>query len=125
MYKIILLVSSFLTLNSCYAQKETNGIKTINTEELQLIVSEKNIQLIDVRTPFEYKQGFIGNAVNANLYSSAFTKITNNLNKNKAVYLYCHKGVRSNTAANKLVKLGFTKVYDYAEGWSAWKKKIK
>lgn len=125
MHKIILLLSVLLSLNSCYSQENNESIKIITTKELQTVISNKNVQLIDVRTSFEYKQGFIGNAVNANIYTAAFTKATKNLDKSKPVYLYCHKGVRSNTAAHKLIKLGFTTIYDYSEGWAGWKNKTK
>lgn len=125
MQKIISLLAIVITLNSCHSQEHSSLIKTIDTPTLQTVILNKNIQLIDVRTSLEYQRGFIANAINANVFTAAFSKTAKNLDKNKPVYLYCHKGVRSKKAANKLAKLGFTKIYDYSEGWAGWKNNTK
>jgi len=111
----------FTTFCSCKSQNHTNNITLIDLETMQQKAFNKKIQLIDVRTSLEYKQGFIGNAVNANIYTSDFSKVVSKLDKSKPVYIYCHKGGRSNSAAKKLVQLGFTEIYDFKGGWRAWK----
>ncbi len=119
----LLLIITFLA--SCNAQQNLNTISIIDTETLKVALSNKTIQLIDVRTPLEYKQGYIGNAINANIYTSDFTQATALLDKTKPVYVYCHKGGRSNAAARKLTKLGFNKIFDFKGGWKAWKNSLK
>jgi len=73
----------------------------------------------------EYKRGYIGNATNANIYSSDFTKVMSALDKSKPVYLYCHKGSRSNLACQKLNSLGFIKIFDFKGGWKMWMEKLE
>ncbi len=84
------------------------------------ISSEKNIQLIDVRTPEEYQQGFIKNAKNINIYDANFEKEINKLDKSKPVYIYCRSGSRSKSAAQILSKNGFKTIYDLQGGITAW-----
>jgi len=118
---ILKLLIVFAALNSCKAQTETATITIIDIETIQKeVINKKNVQFIDVRTPLEYKQGHIGTAINANFYTSTFFEVATTLDKSKPVYLYCHKGGRSHSAAKKLVKLGFTEVYDFKGGWKAW-----
>ena len=110
----------FLGVN-CSAQPSNS--KVLNqTEFKKQIKSSRDIQLIDVRTPDEFHNGHIANAENINYMSHSFKTNLERLDKNKAVYVYCHSGGRSAKAANVLVKAGFKKVYDLKGGYSAWKK---
>jgi len=118
---LLLLFIAFTTLSSCNGQNNTEKITIVDIKTMQEKVLDKNIQLIDVRTPLEYQKGFIGDAINANIYTSDFSKAVTKLDKTKPIYLYCHKGGRSNSAAKKLVELGFTEVYDFKGGWKAWR----
>lgn len=79
--------------------------------------------MVDIRTPGEYKAGYIDDAINIDFmnlenFSIQFEK----LDKTKPVYIYCHSGVRSRNASNKLLTLGFTKIYDYKGGYKEWSK---
>lgn len=123
MKSFLLIISICFGLFSCSSQADSTTIEIIETESLKTAIQEPNIQLLDVRTPWEYNKGKIGNAINANIYSSDFESIILNLDRNKPVYIYCHKGKRSNNAAKKLADLGFKKIYDYRKGWAGWRKK--
>ncbi len=121
-FQLLLIIT---VLTSCNAQQNSDTISIIEIETLKTALTNKTIQLIDVRTPLEYKQGYIGNAINANIYTSDFTQTITLLDKAKPVYIYCHKGGRSNTAAKKLAKLGFNKIFDFKGGWKAWRNNLK
>lgn len=123
MKSFLLIISICFSLLSCSSQAVSPAIAIIDTDALEIALKNQSIQLLDVRTPWEYNKGKIGNAINANIYSGDFESIIPNLDKNKAVYVYCHKGKRSNTAAKKLADLGFKKIYDYRKGWAGWRKK--
>lgn len=84
------------------------------------ISSNKNIQLIDVRTPEEVSGGFIAGATNINYNASDFNQQVEKLDKSKPVYVYCLSGGRSNAAANQLVKKGYV-VYELAGGIMDWR----
>lgn len=76
--------------------------------------------LVDVRTPEEYKEGHIDNALNINWFDSDFAKRISTLEKGKYIYVYCKKGGRSAKAAKFLDSLGYKKVVDLEGGYDAW-----
>ncbi|WP_010177173.1 rhodanese-like domain-containing protein [Aquimarina agarilytica] len=85
----------------------------------------KNVQFIDVRSPKEYNEGHIDDAINMNIAEvDNFIKQTQQLDKNKPVYLYCYTGGRSGKASKILAKAGFTSIYDFTGGWKAWSKDL-
>ena len=64
---IFFLVGSLVLLN-CQT-KISNSLELITVEELQEISNQDGIQLVDVRTPAEYKNGHILNAQNIDFFS--------------------------------------------------------
>lgn len=116
-----LLISLFLLLSCNSQQKEVH--KSITLETLKQEVINKNVQLIDVRTPDEYLAGHIDDAINSNILNrDEFIKTVEKLDKSQPVYVYCKSGGRSNNASKFLQELGFSTVYDYSGGWSEWSK---
>jgi rhodanese-related sulfurtransferase len=87
-----------------------------------LAITSKKVQLVDVRTPNEYKGGHIKNAVNIDFFNhSNFILSFSKLDKEQPVYLYCRSGNRSQKAARKLDSLGFKKIFDLKGGYMSWK----
>lgn len=83
---------------------------------------EKNPQVIilDVRTPQEFQEGHIKNAKllpNENITTTTPPKELPD--KNAEILVYCRSGNRSKQASDKLVALGYTKVYDFG-GINTW-----
>jgi len=128
--KILLLTFVFISFIAC-GQKENS--KSNNTGDDQASISlispadlnsvNKDILLIDVRTPQEFASGHLENAVNIDYFDSDFNAQFKNLDKNKPVYLYCKSGRRSANAAEKLEDMGFVKIYDLEGGTVNWKAK--
>ncbi|MGJ8732684.1 MAG: rhodanese-like domain-containing protein [Cellulophaga sp.] len=92
------------------------AITILNSAEFKNKIEHTNVQLIDVRTPNEYKNGHIKNAINIDFFSRDFMSNFDNLNRDEAVYIYCRSGSRSRKSANKLASVGFTKIYDLKGG---------
>ncbi len=99
----------------------TPAIIKTNTQDFKAKIDGKNVQLIDVRTPNEYKNSHISNAKNINIFDNDFILQTSILDKSKPVYVYCRSGGRSMKAANKLKDAGF-KVYNLNGGIKGWQK---
>lgn len=98
------------------------NIKTITTKELKVLLNEDTIQLMDVRTPKEIKQGAIKTALFVNYFDTDFTeKATKKLDKTKPVYLVCRSGNRSVKACKLLKEKGF-EVYNVLGGFNQWQK---
>jgi len=79
-----------------------------------------NFIIIDVRTPEEYANGHIENAINLNYYSKTFKDELNKLDRNKTYFIYCRTGGRSGMALDTMKELGFTKVYNMLGGITQW-----
>ncbi len=135
MKKILSIVILSLILWSCHGQTSKNNennssykskesFKTIDGIEFEeKILSVKNSQLIDVRTPEEFSVEHIQNAKNINWNSDAFVSNVEKLDKSKPVLVYCKVGGRSSQAANKLSELGFKEIYNLDGGIMKWKGK--
>ncbi len=97
-------------------------IEILSVEEYKKAVNNNDVQLVDVRTPREFRGGHIARAVNIDYFQgTAFEEAFNKFDKGKPVYLYCRSGNRSLKAARKLVSMGFEKVYDLQGGILKWK----
>lgn len=107
-----------LILIGCDQNK--NFIKLVEKEEFQYLMNQ-DIQLIDVRTPEEFKNGSIVKAKNINFNSPFFKEQVLKLDKNKPVMVFCHAGGRSAKASLMLDSLGFKQIYDLKGGFSSWK----
>ncbi len=71
---------------------------------------EQGALVVDVRTPQEYAQGHIDNAVNFPL--SKLDKHFQGINKDQMIVLYCRSGNRSGQAYQYLQSLGFTNLHN-------------
>ncbi len=110
----------FSTIFGAKAQ-DTDTIKILDPVAFQEAISKEQVQLIDVRTAMEYKQGHISNARNLDFFQQAtFKDSVEKLDKNKPVYLYCRSGNRSQKAAHLLAKIGFAELYDLSGGYMQW-----
>ncbi len=103
--------------------KETAKIvnETISVDDFQKKLGEnKNVQLVDVRTPEEYNEGHVKGAVNINYKADDFATQIEKLDKSKTTMVYCLGGGRSAGAAEQMQKTGFTTVYNMQGGMLKW-----
>ena len=75
--------------------------------------------ILDVRTPQEYKDGHIGKAINVPNEDINTTPPKELPDKNAEILVYCRSGHRSKQASDKLVKMGYTNIYDFG-GINTW-----
>lgn len=87
--------------------------KTISTEETFNEITKTKI--VDVRSEAEYNSGHIESSVNIPLDKLE----TINYKKDEKIIVYCASGNRSKQAAQKLIDMGYTNVYDMG-GISNW-----
>ncbi len=67
-------------------------------------------QLIDVRSPIEFKQGALDGAVNIPITNVQTLK--DSIDNSKPVLLYCRTGARSEMVKKHLEQLGFNQVHN-------------
>jgi hydroxyacylglutathione hydrolase len=95
-------------------------------EELdQMDVRELNerladLQVIDVRSPREWKNGHVAGA--KHIFLPELPKRQGELDSRKATAVYCASGYRASLAASILKRDGFDNVSNVPGSWEAWKK---
>ncbi|KAJ1382725.1 Rhodanese-like domain-containing protein [Ochromonadaceae sp. CCMP2298] len=97
-------------------------IETISASQLKALQKE-GITIIDIRTPSEYLDGHIPNVPNIDFRNAQFIEQISMIEKDQPIIIHCASGGRSKTAANQLIKIGFSKVYDYEGGFYDWKER--
>ncbi len=97
-------------------------IKTIKPDVLAKTQQEKEVHLIDVRTPAEFREVHAPIAVNIPLDQLTAEQIKGLVNGNGTdpVYLICQSGNRSSKACQKLIETGFANVVSVEGGTKAW-----
>ncbi|NUM50124.1 MAG: redoxin domain-containing protein [Flavobacteriales bacterium] len=122
--KIVYLYTFFALLLVACSNGQTPGTNNTNlsaSEFSEKLKQEKNAQLIDVRTPEEFNEGFIAEALNINWNSNSFDNDIQILDKSKPVFVYCFSGARSASAASYMRKNGFKEVYELNGGILKWR----
>lgn len=117
--KSLFYLLSFFLFVSC-SNTNSQVIENIEVSSFYQLTKNPNGIIIDVRTPKEFYSGHIKDASNINFYSDDFIDKLNIVRKDIPIYVYCRSGGRSSSAANKMEKLGFKKVYNLVGGIGAW-----
>ncbi len=77
--------------------------------------------IIDVRTPEEFGEGHIENAINIDFYSKTFRDDLDKLDRDKTYLIYCRTGRRSGLAIPIMKELNYMEVYNMLGGITRWK----
>ena len=123
MIRIISL--ALVLLSSCSLSSEQEGriAKVVSVQEFKELIAKKtDVQLIDVRTPEEFKAGHLPKAVSIDYYKSDFKALLSKLDMEKPVAVYCAVGGRSGSTLKLLKSMGFKEAYDLSGGIRAWQK---
>lgn len=116
MKQILMLTMLTSLLFGCGSGKR---IDTLGMEEFASVAGQKDVRLIDVRTPDEYAEGHLFGAENIDVKDSLFAERIKDVEGKVAVY--CRGGRRSAKAAEILAEQGCT-VFDLDGGILAWQK---
>ncbi len=103
----------------------TQIIENITPQEAFALIQDNqdnpDFVIIDVRTPEEFAEERIENAINLDFRSETFQDELNTLDKNKTYLIYCRSGGRSGSALDMMAELDFREVYKISGGIYAWK----
>ncbi len=72
--------------------------------------------LLDVRTIGEYQYNALPNAINIDIKRPDFIDEIDELDREKAYYVYCRIGIRSANACRLMQQMGFRSVYNWEKG---------
>lgn len=87
----------------------------INKQQLEKIV-EQGATLLDIRSPQEFEEGHLQNAILLPEYELSHKAESVLLDKQQHIVVYCNSGGRSRKAQKKLKKLGYNNVYNLKGG---------
>ena len=82
-------------------------------EAVAMMEKENDYIILDVRTAEEFAEKHIPNAINIPNEMIGSEELTELPDKNQLILVYCRSGNRSKQAAEKLVALGYTKIYEF------------
>lgn len=121
MNRLLALFLAFATLGACAQSTDVSKQTNLNVEEVKsLLETNKEVVLIDVRTPDEYRQGHLENSTMIDFYGETFQNDIAKLDKEKEYVVYCRSGGRSGKAVNMMQEMGFAKVHNMSGGFLAW-----
>ena len=101
-----------------------SGYDSVDALEFATALKNPDVQIIDVRTPQEFSEGHIPDAVNIDLDREDFFEQMDCLDKEKPVAVYCRGGRRSKIAAERFVGKGF-EVTELDGGIVTWEGEIE
>ena len=93
---------------------EENTYRQISMKEAEeMMVTENNYVILDVRTLQEFNEGHIPGAICIPNETIGSEEIPQLPEKDQLILVYCHSGNRSKQASQKLVQLGYTNVVEF------------
>ena len=102
------------------------NVKNVSAEEAyKLIKDNKDIIILDVRTPAEYKAGHIKGAKSLPVASFATGLKQFESYKDRPILVHCASGGRSPAAVRLLMKNDFGNVYHMNRGLAGWNYGLK
>lgn len=121
-FKVLPILLAVLMFAGCAACADTdNGTtdpatstyKQISmSEAAEIMKSESDYIILDVRRPDEFAGGHIPDAINIPNESIGGDEITALPDKDRLILVYCRSGRRSKEASAKLVNLGYTNIVE-------------
>jgi len=106
-------------------QTQIQIAKNITPRETYTLIQKNkrnpDFVILDVRTPAEFADEHIENAINLDFYSETFKDDLNKLDKTKTYLIYCRTGSRGESSLAIMKELGFREVYNISGGIAGWK----
>lgn len=135
--RIFSLVAVFVGLSACTEEKKpdqttasepsaapakaTTEVVDVDAKEADTLLKENpDIVVVDVRTPAEFSEGHVKDAVNIDFKNPNFEEELIKLDPGKTYLLHCRSGSRSGQALPLFEKHGFAKLYHMTPGFNGW-----
>jgi len=125
-----LLAAGIMVAGGCAGEEpaatppEGQIIKDISVQEAYEMIQQNQANpefiIIDVRTPEEFAEGHIADAVNIDFYSDTLASELSIMKKDKTYLIYCRSGGRSGSTLDIMADEGFLKAYNVVGGMIAW-----
>ena len=124
MKKIIVLILSVMLLAGCGTAAGADKYRQISQQEaMDIMQSDEDYIILDVRTHEEFAQGHIPDALNIPNEAIGSEQIPQLPDKEQTILVYCRSGNRSKQASEKLAALGYTNILEFG-GINTWEGEI-
>ena len=120
---VMITIITAILLSSCggttQGQSANNNLDAVAFAEK--INELPGAPVLDVRTPGEFADGHLKNAINIDWNGNSFESEVSKISKEEPVFVYCLSGGRSHSAAEKMRSMGFKNVYELNGGIIKWR----
>ena len=107
------LLLLFLLAGCTASNEQENSYRQISMDEAVTMMEEESGYIIlDVRTPEEYRERHIPNAINIPNETIGSEDIQELPDRDQLILVYCRSGNRSKQASGKLAELGYTNIVE-------------
>lgn len=113
---LVLVVSLVFALTACSSE----AASSVSPSAFADLTNQSSAVVLDVRTPAEFAQGHLPEAINIDVESPSFASEISTLDTGATYAIYCRSGNRSKTAMEQMKAAGFTNVTDLDGGIVAW-----
>lgn len=113
---LTLLIASLIFISYC------SPGKALSADQMHKMIQKDNPLIIDIRTPEKFKDGHINGAQNVEFHPETFLTEMDKLPRDRDLYLYCGKGLKTEKARDLVADLEFKNIYLLTGGITSWKK---
>lgn len=111
---ILIFVSIIIIMGLTGCEEKGMSYTQISMKEaVDMMATEENYIILDVRTAEEFAEKHIPNAINIPNEIIGSEEIEELPDRNQLILVYCRSGNRSKQASEKLVALGYTNIYEF------------
>lgn len=114
-------VGLFLAVVVMTVKSATSKVKSVNTQELTMLMNKQGAKVVDVRSQEDFRKGHIVDALNVPLAEIKNNKAaTLEKYKTSPIIIVCAAGMTSSQAADLLVNQGYENVSNLKGGMGDW-----
>ena len=119
-YIAVIVIAIIMAIGFTGCGKKEMSYTQISMEEaVSMMNTETDYIILDVRTPEEFADRHIPNAINIPNEVIGTEELAELPEKEQLILVYCRSGNRSKQASEKLVALGYTNIYEFG-GINDW-----
>jgi rhodanese-related sulfurtransferase len=117
-----LVLVMVLLVTACSSAGDTATIELVSPAEAAQVIDDDpaGLVVLDIRTPEEFNEARLADAVNIDFYAPDFADQLDGLDKGDPYVMYCRSGNRSSEAVETMKDLGFVEVYEVDGGIVNW-----
>ena len=128
---IVCFPLAYLLSSACSTKEDPNvtnqdfQFTNLNAVDSAKFLNENpTVVVLDIRTPAEFIQGHIPNALNIDYKADNFEMELGKLDRNTTYLMHCRSGRRSSNSFDTFKKLGFKNIVHIDDGILGWKEEL-